>query len=232
MNRSLRAARLLATAFLSLGVGCARPATVVLDTAPIPMPGVISTPEAIERARSDSARIPWVAADAQFMSGMIGHHAQAIAMARLAPRNGASPSIRTLAARIINAQGDEIQLMRQWLGDRRLPVPEADPRGMKHVMAGQEHVMRMPGMLTDAQMTELAAARGRDFDRLFLTFMIQHHQGAVTMVKELFATDGAAQNQTVFKFASDVNVDQATEIARMQRMLGEAVLGTAPASRR
>jgi uncharacterized protein (DUF305 family) len=90
---------------------------------------------------------------------------------------------------------------------------------MKMVHDGVEHDMQMPGMLTPAQMKQLDAARGREFDRLFLTFMIQHHRGAVEMVKELFGTHGAAQDETVFKFASDVNVDQTTEIARMERML-------------
>jgi uncharacterized protein (DUF305 family) len=203
---------------------CARGAAT-LDLSPIPVPVVVSTPEAIARARADSVQLPWTAADAEFMAGMIGHHAQAIAMARLAPANGASPSVRTLAARIINAQTDEIQLMRQWLSDRRQPVPEPDPKGMKHEMGGQSMMMLMPGMLSEAQMLELHSARKREFDRLFLQYMIQHHQGAVSMVQVLFASDGAGQNQTVFKFASDVNVDQTTEIARMQKMLAEIVLG-------
>ena len=87
------------------------------------------------------------------------------------------------------------------------------------MMGGVEHEMLMPGMLTETQLAELDAARGPQFDQLFLTYMIQHHRGAVTMVRELFATYGAAQNETVFKFASDVSVDQSTEIARMERML-------------
>jgi uncharacterized protein (DUF305 family) len=109
--------------------------------------------------------------------------------------------------------------MQHWLRDRQLPVPEATPCGMKMTMNGVEHEMLMPGMLTDEQMKQLDQARGPEFDRLFLTFMIQHHNGAVQMVKELFGTNGAAQDELVFKFASDVNVDQTTEIARMQRML-------------
>jgi uncharacterized protein (DUF305 family) len=153
------------------------------------------------------------------MSGMISHHAQAIAMAKWAPTHDASPSIRTLAGRVINAQQDEIVTMQRWLRDRRQPIPEASPMGMKMTMNGMEHVMLMPGMLTEAQMKQLDQAKGPEFDRLFLTFMIQHHNGAVSMVKELFGTYGAAQDETVFKFASDVNVDQTTEIARMQRML-------------
>ncbi len=153
------------------------------------------------------------------MTGMIGHHAQAVVMARMASTNDASPSIRTLAGRIINAQGDEMTAMRQWLSDRQLPIPEADPRGMVHRMGDKVHVMPMAGMLTEDQLRELAAARGRNFDRLFLQYMIQHHRGATKMVKALFSTDGAGQNQTVFKLASDINVDQVTEITRMEQML-------------
>ena len=153
------------------------------------------------------------------MSGMIGHHAQAILIAGWAPSHGASQSVQILCERIINEQGDEIRTMQQWLRDRRQPVPDAHTMGMTMTMGGVEHVMRMPGMLTDAQLAELDAARGTQFDRLFLTDMIQHHRGAVSMVKDLFGTQGAAQDETVFKFASDVNVDQSTEIARMEKML-------------
>ena len=171
------------------------------------------------RARADSVRHPYTAADVDFMSHMIGHHAQAIVMADWAPTHGASPSVRTLAARIINAQQDEIATMQRWLQDRRQPVPEAGATGMKMRMNGAHHMMLMPGMLTQDQMRQLDQAKGSEFDRLFLTFMIQHHRGAVTMVQDLFGTYGAAQDETVFKFANDVNVDQSTEIARMQTML-------------
>jgi uncharacterized protein (DUF305 family) len=187
----------------------------VLAPVPAPQPSA----SGIAKARADSARYPYTAADIHFMSAMIGHHAQAIAMASWAPTHGANPSVRTLAARIINAQQDEIATMQTWLGDRRQPVPEASPRGMKMVMNGMEHVMLMPGMLSDDQMKQLDAVRGKEFDRLFLTFMIQHHRGAVSMVEQLFGSHGAAQDETVFKFANDVNVDQTTEIARMEKML-------------
>jgi uncharacterized protein (DUF305 family) len=180
---------------------------------------------AIARARADSSRRPYTAADVHFMSGMIAHHAQAIAMARWAPSHGAGESVARLSERIINAQTDEITLMQQWLLDRNQPVPEPDPRGMRMQMGGTEHTMLMPGMLTPEQMQKLDAARGADFDRLFLTFMIQHHRGAVAMVKELFSHPGAGQDEVVWKFASDVNVDQTTEIARMQRMLAAITLG-------
>jgi uncharacterized protein (DUF305 family) len=159
------------------------------------------------------------------VSGMIGHHAQALVMAGWVPSHGASASIQTLAARIINAQKDEIATLQNWLRDRGLPVPEAKPGPMRMKMNGMEHDMLMPGMLTDEQMKELDMARGPEFDRLFLRDMIQHHQGAVAMVNELFATPGAAQEQSVFKLASDVSADQTTEIARMQKMLASLMMG-------
>ena len=181
----------------------------------------INDPRGIARARADSARLPYVKADIEFMTGMVPHHAQAIAMAKMAPTHGASPAIMRLTGRIINAQEDEIVLMQQWLADRQQPVPEADPRGMKMVMGGHEMMHLMPGMLSPAQMDSLDRARGPQFDRLFLVYMIQHHRGAVSMVDALFASPGAGQDETVFKFASDVHTDQSTEIARMERMLQE-----------
>jgi len=186
-------------------------------------------PAAIAKARADSARLPYTTADVQFMQGMIHHHAQAIVMARWAPSHGASPAVRTLAARIINSQQDEIATMGQWLRNRQQPVPDTSSGGMMPgrtmpggTMSGMPmdgHPMLMPGMLTDDQLRELDSARGPDFDRLFLTFMIQHHTGAIAMVHALFETPGAGQDEKVFKFASDANVDQTTEIARMKQML-------------
>lgn len=174
---------------------------------------------AVAKARADSARYPYTKADVDFMSGMIHHHSQAIVMAEWAPSHGASSAVKTLCGRIINAQTDEIALMSQWLRDRRQSVPTPSPNGMKMTMNGMEHSMLMPGMLSAEQMKQLDAARGTEFDRLFLTFMVQHHRGAVSMVTDLFATYGAGQDELVFKFASDVNVDQSTEIARMEKML-------------
>lgn len=175
--------------------------------------------ERLYHARLAAERENVSPADVDFMTGMISHHAQALVMSRLAPDNGASPAILTLTARIINAQTDEIALMQRWLRERDRPVPEVNPDGtmpMAHAM-GHHHLM--PGMLTDAQLAELAAARGPVYDRLFLTYMIQHHEGAVGMVHDLFAIDGAAQDDAVFKIASDIQVDQITEINRMRRML-------------
>ena len=171
---------------------------------------------AVAKARADSARLPYTTADVQFMQGMIHHHAQAIVMSRWAPTHGANPSVQTLAARIINSQQDEITTMQQWLRNRHQSVPDSTSSGMM-MMGG--HPMLMPGMLTDEQLRQLDAAQGPAFDKLFLTFMIQHHTGAVSMVHDLFETEGAGQDEKTFKFASDVNVDQTTEIARMKKML-------------
>ena len=177
-----------------------------------------------EVARADSGRPPYTAADVYFMSGMIGHHAQAVLIAGWAPSHDASGSLRTLCERIVVGQRDEIGLMQGWLRTRREPVPNADGSG-GHQMPGMDHNMMMPGMLTPEQLAELDQARGPEFDRIFLTFMIQHHEGALTMVDQLMNARGAAQDDTIFKFAADVSADQSTEIARMQLML-EARGGT------
>jgi uncharacterized protein (DUF305 family) len=211
-----KAAALFAALILA---ACAGGPGASVETAPSPDVGSTAELEALYQARTDSARMRFTEADVRFMTGMIGHHGQALVMARMAPTHGASPSIRTLAARIINAQQDEIATMQGWLRDRGQPVPEVEIAGTTMKVHGAEHAMHMPGMLTAEQMQELDAARGTEFDRLFLTYMIQHHQGAVTMVHELFGTDGAAQDEATFKLASDIQVDQATEIARMKLML-------------
>lgn len=179
-----------------------------------------------ERQREAMTR--YTAAEVDFMTGMISHHAQALIMSELAPRNGASSSIKILSARIINAQMDEIATMQRWLENRGEPVPQVHIDGldlMIHI-PGQEHTMgqghdhaMMPGMLTRAQLEELAAASGPEFDRLYLTYMIQHHEGATVMVTDMFATDGAGNDEQAFRLATDINVDQKTEIARMKKML-------------
>jgi uncharacterized protein (DUF305 family) len=176
-------------------------------------------------ARQEEARTRFTDADVRFMTAMIGHHAQAIVVAGMAPGRTESRPIRILAARIINAQEDEIAIMERWLRDRGQPVPEIHIHGTTLMIHGPEHHHDMPGMLTQEQLDHLATAEGVEFERLFLTGMIEHHRGAVTMVRELFATDGAAQDPEVFRFASDVQVDQATEIARMERMLAELAAG-------
>jgi len=184
--------------------------------------------EALYRARQDSARMRFTEADVRFVTGMIGHHAQALIMSGLARTHGASPALRRLAARIINAQEDEIALMSQWLEERGQPVPQVHIEGTRLLVHGAEHTGHMPGMLTPEQLQSIDAARGTEFDRLFLTLMIQHHRGAVTMVHELFATDGASQGDQVFKLGSDIAADQTTEVARMEHMLAEMSGGRAP----
>ncbi len=169
------------------------------------------------QAAADNGRPKYTAADVHFISGMIGHHAQAVLMAGWAPSHGASPSVQALCERIVVAQRDEIAFLQRWLRERGEAVPPADPRG--HVMPGMDQPMLMPGMLTPPQMAQLDSARGPTFDGLFLKYMIQHHQGAITMVQQLLANQGAAQDGLVFRFASDVNADQTTEIDRMTRML-------------
>jgi uncharacterized protein (DUF305 family) len=200
---------------------CAGRGGSAAESAPAPANGGTSAAEieALYRARQDSARMRYTEADVRFVSAMIAHHAQAIEMARLAPTRGASPAVRTLAGRIVNAQRDEIATMQRWLRDRGQPVPELHETDAGVMVHGTDHAARMPGMITPEQMRELGAARGAAFDRLFLSRMIGHHQGAVSMVRALFATDGAGQDEEVFKLASDVQVDQLTEIARMEGML-------------
>lgn len=193
-------------------------------SSPRPVAGDSAEASVTARARADSLRYPYTVADVRFMSAMIGHHSQAIAMSRWALTNGASSSVRTLAERIINGQQDEIATMQGWLRDRGKPVPLPDRTGRTaHTSPssghGSDHDMPMPGMLTEAQLRQLEQARGEEFDRLFLTYMIQHHRGAVSMVEDLFGTPGAARDETVFKFANDVSVDQSTEVARMEKML-------------
>jgi uncharacterized protein (DUF305 family) len=170
---------------------------------------------------------PYSEADVQFMGGMIPHHAQAVLIAQWAPSHGARPDLKILCERIVVAQRDEIAMMQGWLRDRGQKVPDATSTKMRMTMNGMEHDMLMPGMLTDEQLAELDKARGAAFDRLFLTAMIKHHQGAITMVEQLFASYGAAQDDVVFRFASDVVADQSTEIERMEKMLA-AVGGQTP----
>ena len=204
---------------------CSSAGRATAPTSPYPVARDQGDSAAIARAKADSARYPYTEADVHFMSSMIGHHAQAIEIASLARTHGANPSVQILADRIINSQQDEIATMQRWLRARRQPVPEARAAGMKMMMNGIEHEMRMPGMLTDEQLKQLDKSNGKEFDQLFLTLMIQHHSGAVSMVKELFSSYGAGLDEAVFKFASDVNVDQSTEIDRMRKMLAELTLG-------
>jgi uncharacterized protein (DUF305 family) len=184
----------------------------------IVQPGAPGEPGRIIDAReaADLSRLTYTAAEIRFMQGMIGHHAQALEMTKLLPTRTGRPDMELLAKRIEISQADEIDMMRGWLQARGAPLP--DPHA--HHAPG---ATLMPGMLTQNEMQQLADAKGAEFDRLFLTFMIKHHEGALVMVEELFETPGAGQQSDTFAFASDVDIDQRMEIARMSAMLGEIV---------
>ena len=183
---------------------------------PIVQPGAPGEPTRVigPNAAVDMSRVGHTTADTRFMQGMISHHAQAVEMTDLVNRHTANEAMRKLAERIHVSQTDEIKMMEHWLSTRGEDVPAAHAH---HAMEGA----LMPGMLTPEEMARLSAAKGRDFDRLFLEGMIKHHEGALVMVKDLFATAGAAQESDVFAFASDVDADQRAEIDRMRSMLKE-----------
>ncbi len=169
---------------------------------------------------------PLSEADVEFMQGMIMHHAQAVEMTALIASHTENKELRSLGARISSSQSDEIKFMKRWLAARGEPVSMAMP-GMPHMdRAGNTMAPMplMPGMLTAEQMEALRKAKGAEFDRLFLTGMIQHHQGALTMVKELFDTAGAGQDAEIFSFATDVDTGQRAEIKIMQAMLEKKAL--------
>lgn len=217
-----------------------RPSSRRLVAAAIPLAFVLATgPVAAQQPAADSqagghagghatsaspanatAKPRYTQADVEFMQHMIGHHAQALVMTGLVPERTTSESMRQLAQRIEVSQRDEIALMRHWLEAREQAAP--NPGGAHEHHEAMDHAgagMLMPGMLTSAQLAQLAAAKGAEFDRMFLEFMIRHHEGALTMVASLFATPGAGQEAEVFRFASDVDTDQRAEIARMRTLL-------------
>jgi len=169
-----------------------------------------------------AGRLPHTQADVRFMSDMILHHGQAIQMVALVPERSEREEIRLMARRIDASQMDEINLMRRWLESRGEEPPSLpDPHSHHGHGAGHAEHGEMPGMLSPEQMERLAAARGEEFERLFLESMVFHHEGAITMVAELFSSPGAAQQPEMFEFASHVDSDQRMEIERMQRMLRE-----------
>jgi len=177
------------------------------------VPGVGSHTIAAEKA-IDLSEVQHTAADVRFMQGMIQHHAQALDMTGLLGTRTASEDLRRLALRIDLSQSDEIKMMRRWLETRGEEVPAEHA----HHIPG---ATLMPGMLTPEEMNHLAQEKGREFDRLFLELMIKHHEGALIMVEQLFATPGAGQEPEIFAFASDVVDDQRIEIDRMARLLTE-----------
>jgi uncharacterized protein (DUF305 family) len=150
------------------------------------------------------------------MQGMIMHHAQAVEMTALIESHTENKDVRSLGARISHSQSDEINFMKRWLTSRGQPI-SSSMHDMHHMNHGS--MMLMPGMLTAEQMEALRKARGAEFDRLFLTGMIQHHGGALTMVKDLFDTAGAGQDAELFNFTTDVDSGQRAEIRIMERML-------------
>ena len=169
--------------------------------------------------RPDLVRQPYSAADVEFMAGMIPHHAQAVFMAGWATSHGARQDVRILCERIVVAQRDEIEWMRNWLRDRGEIVPAANATHHRMKMNGMEHDMLMPGMLSPEELAQLDKARGPEWDRLFLQGMIRHHEGALKMVDDLYGAHGAMQDDDVFKFVSDLYADQTTEIEFMKQML-------------
>jgi uncharacterized protein (DUF305 family) len=213
LTRSIhRIAALVAAAGLSASCrasGAAKGPQIVQPGAP----GQPSRVIAAEKAR-DLSRVQFSAADVRFMLGMLGLHQQAIVMTGFLSTRTARDDMRKLALRIEVSQSDEIRMMQRWLEARGQEVPSL------HALHAHGATL-MPGMLTQQEMDRLAAANGAEFDRLFLEGMIKHHGGALTMVKDLFATPGAGQESEIFAFASDVDADQRMEIERMAAMLKE-----------
>lgn len=173
-------------------------------------PGEAGRPVSAVAAR-DLSGVRFTAADVRFMQGMLSHHAQAIEMTDLVETRAERADVRLLAHRIADSQADEIRMMRAWLAARGQVVPDEHADHMRGAA--------MPGMLTPDEMDRLRAAAGAQFDRLFLELMIKHHEGAITMVRALYATDGAGQESEIDAFASDVVADQQIEIRRMREML-------------
>ena len=195
-------------------------------------PGAPGAPSKTLPPSTRAALPPKSVADVEFMQGMILHHAQAVEMTALIPTHTQNTDLRALGARISSSQSDEIKFMKRWLAARSESVPKAnspamDMKDMPSMgMSGSDHSHRamslMPGMLTPQQMEALRKANGADFDRLFLSGMIQHHNGALTMVHDLFDIAGAGQDAELFDFANDADNTQRAEIKIMDTMLGKA----------
>ena len=186
-------------------------------------PGEPSHPLSLEELRSDPR--PHTEADVRFMRNMIHHHHQALVMSALVPERAEREELKSLAARIERSQDDEIRLMKRWLRIRGEEVPELEdhrdltPHTQHHGHHHHDDDPLMAGMLTPDQLERLSGARGEEFDRLFLEYMIFHHEGAIDMVDELLASPGAAQDAQLFDFASHVEADQTAEIQRMRALL-------------
>ena len=191
------------------------------DAPVVVRPGAPGQPTASLAASTKAKLPPASAKDVEFMQGMIMHHAQAVEMVELIDERTDNKQLRTLGARIGNSQADEMKFMQRWLVIRGMPTEHKMPSAGGHDHHGPAKPHLMPGMLTPEQMQALRDAKGAEFDRLFLTGMIQHHEGALAMVKELFETAGAGQDAELFNFASDVDSGQRAEIKSMKTLLGE-----------
>jgi uncharacterized protein (DUF305 family) len=187
----------------------------------IVQPGAPGQPTRILPSSTRATLLPPSSADVEFMQGMIMHHAQAVEMTALIASHTENKNLRTLGARISHSQSDEIEFMKRWLATRGKPLSLSMSEMPGMDMSKQP--MLMPGMLTPKQMEALKKAKGAEFDQLFLTGMIQHHNGALIMVKDLFDTAGAGQDAELFTFATDVDSGQRAEIGIMQRMLEAAL---------
>lgn len=217
-----------ALAILMVAASCGTAAGGPGDGGPVPSPAGADAPRIVQpgapgepsRAVTPADAVyesaPHTAADVAFMKGMIHHHAQALVMSAMVAERTRRADMRLLAERITISQQDEIAMMRTWLGERGETAPAMD---MGDPTMGMMQHDLMPGMLNAEDMARLEAARGTEFDKLFLASMIFHHEGAIVMVEELFSTPGAAQEDQILTFASHVDSDQRSEIARMGRML-------------
>jgi uncharacterized protein (DUF305 family) len=186
-------------------------------------PGAPGEPSKTLPSSTRAVLPPLSPADVEFMQGMILHHAQAVEMTAMISSHTQTKDLRSLGAHISSSQSDEINFMKRWLAARGESVPKAMPK-MPGMDMLYETMVRMPGMLTPQQMEALQKAKGVAFDRLFLVGMIQHHNGALTMVKELFDTPGAGQDAELFNFATDADNSQRAEIRIMETMLKKQTL--------
>jgi uncharacterized protein (DUF305 family) len=212
------ASTLASSSFLRVCAQQTEPATPV-----VVQPGAPGKPTRVLPSTTRGTLPPASPADVQFMQGMIMHHAQAVEMTALIESHTGNKDLRSLGARISRSQSDEIKFMKRWLAARGQPISEAMP-DMHHAKMSHEPMALMPGMLTSEQMEALRKAEGEKFDHLFLAGMIQHHGGALTMVKDLFDTAGAGQDAELFNFTTDIDSGQRAEIRIMQNMLEKKTL--------
>lgn len=211
-------------AFAAVLTASAAAPALAQDPAPVVVrPGAPGQPST-QLAPTTRAKVPPASVkDVEFMQGMIMHHAQAVEMVALIEERTQNKQLRLLGSRIGNSQTDEMKFMKRWLEIRSMPIEPQTLSSSGHAHAAPQTAAPhlMPGMLSPEQMEALRNAKGAEFDRLFLTGMIQHHEGALTMVAELFATAGAGQDAELFNFATDVDSGQRAEIKSMKTLLSE-----------